>query len=378
MKQKTKLYQKAKTGKIHFWQAWTENHEVIIEHGILDGRSVINRYTANATNVGKTNERTPAQQAIFEVDSLYKKKLDKKYCTSKKEAQEEKFLPMTANNTDVKSKRLKITYPCFVQRKYNGLRCMVNWRDNKIFLMSRGNKQYVVKHLEEQLTKILRKNDALDGEIYTHMLPLATINSLTKKWKPEDSRILEYHIYDYPYINGKNLPQEKRLSELQNLKTKCEGTNIIIVETLVANSWEEVVAYEKHFVAEGYEGAIVRTAEGLYNFGNRSNSLLKVKSFKDAEFEVVGYNTEISNINNNEIHAVIWICKNNMVSPDGSIKTFEVRPKGSLGDRSEQLLNAKDYIGKKLTVKYFDRTPDNIPFHGVGLHFRLKEDLANG
>lgn len=371
------LYQKAKTGKIHFWKAWAEGNEVVVEHGTLDGKSVVNRYTAEPTNVGKKNERNAEQQAIFEVNSLYNKKLDKKYCESIEEAEERKFLPMTAQNTDIPSKKAKITYPCYVQRKYNGLRCMANWRDKHIYLMSRGNKEYVVNHIQDQLKKILDKKDAFDGELYNHSISLQATNSLVKKWRRGESEIINYVIYDYPIINGKSLRQKERIDKLQTLKKLCKNTNIIIAEIFTANNWEEILAYEKQFIDEGYEGAIVRTFDGEYEFGNRSDSLLKVKTFKDDEFEVVDYDVEISNINGNEIHAVVWICKNKFESPDGTFKTFEVRPKGTFEERAEILRHVNDYIGKKLTVKYFELTPDNIPFHGVGLHFRLDEDLPD-
>ena len=181
-----------------------------------------------------------------------------------------------------------------------------------------------------------------------------------------------------PHIRGKNLGQKTRTVELEHMKKLCKDTNIKIVQNHIANNWEEIVAFEKQFVKEGYEGAIVRFGNEQYEFANRSDHLLKVKSFKDGEFEVVDYDVEESNINGKKISAVVWICKNDIKSPDGTIKTFEVRPKGTFAMRATQLQNVKSYIGKKLTVKYFDRTPDKIPFHGVGVCFRLEEDLPNG
>lgn len=254
---------------------------------------------------------------------------------------------------------------------------MANWRDGKIFLMSRGNKQYRVNHIEEQLTKLLDKKDSLDGELYVHSTPLATINSYVKKWKPGVSNVIEYHVYDVPHISGKSAIQADRVKHLAKLNKTFDKTNIKIVETHTANSWDEIVAFEKQFIKEGYEGAIVRLKDGIYEFGNRSDSLLKVKTFQDGEFKVTGFKVEASNINGKKIDAVVWVCKNDMKSPDGTIKTFEVRPKGTFEDRADQLKNVEKYIGKKLTVKYFDRTPDNIPFHATGMLFRLKEDLPD-
>jgi DNA ligase-1 len=337
------LYQKAKTGKIHYWKAWPEGSKVIVEHGEYGGKPIINKYTAEATNVGRSNERTPEQQAIFEINALYKKRLDKKYCTTIKEAKKGKYLPMTAQSGEIRSKRNKIVYPAYVQRKYNGLRCMANWREtsNKnrtpyLYLMSRGNKEYIVKHIRAQLENHLCVDDALDGELYTHGLSLQRINSLVKKWKPGESEVINYIVYDFPYINGESLQQRTRIDALKKLKKKLKNTNIIVAEVFEINSWEEAVAYEKQFVKEGYEGAIIRTFDGEYEFGNRSDSLIKVKSFFDAEFEVVDFNVEKSDINGKQIDAVLWICKNDQKSLDGTYKTFEVRPVGSFEFRAEQ------------------------------------------
>jgi DNA ligase-1 len=369
------LYQKAKTGKIHFWRGWTENDEVVLEHGTLDGKSVTNRYTAKPTNVGKKNERNGEQQALFEVESQYKKKLDGKYCTTIKEAKRGKFLPMRAKRSDDQNRKDNINFPARVQRKYNGLRCMADWRLENIYLMSRGNKQYHVKHIEEELAKVLPKDDALDGELYKHQMILSDINSLVKKWQPVKSEVIEYHVYDYPIIKGETLIQSERLKKLEELKKKCQGTHIVVVESYVVNSWKEIEKYAKQFEKEGYEGAIVRDLLGMYEFGYTSDYLLKVKSFKDDEFEVVDYDVEIQNINGRRTEAVVWLCKNKFKSPDGTYKIFEVRPKGTFKDRAKMLKNVKQYIGKKLTVKYFELTKENIPFHGVGLHFRIEEDL---
>lgn len=376
------LYQKTRNGKVSYWKSWAEGAIVIAEHGPIDGnKPVTHRYQAEATNVGRKNERTAEQQALFEIQSSYNTKLDKKYCTSIEEALKGKFLPMTAKDTVVESIRSNVKYPAYIQRKYNGVRCMANWRklSNKeqIYLMSRGNKQYHVNHIEEILKTKLDKKDAYDGELYLHGTRLQTINSLVKKWKGGSEK-LTYVIYDVPIINGNSTVNQKdRMKYLKELSTKFKNTNLVVAETFIVKSFEEAKKYEKQFIKEGYEGAIIRTYDGIYEFGNDSDSLLKVKSFKDAEFEVVNYDVEKTNVNNNPIDAVVWICKNDTASPDGTTKTFEVRPKGTFLERAELLKNVKDYIGKKLTVKYFERTADNIPLHGTGLHFRLEEDLPD-
>ena len=43
-----------------------------------------------------------------------------------------------------------------------------------------------------------------------------------------------------------------------------------------------------------------------------------------------------------------------------------MRPKGTYAQRSEWLKNIDTLIGKLLTVKYAELTPDGVPFHPTG------------
>lgn len=375
------LYQKAKSGKIYQWTIWTEGPEVVTEYGTIDGEKIIAKYTAEPKNVGRANETTAAEQAISEAQSTWTKKKDKKYVESVADTKEEQILPMLAHPAE--KKLHKITYPAYLQRKFNGVRCMAMWVQEEpetyeVYLMSRGNKEYHVDHIAQELRKVLGTNDVLDGEIYLHGTSLQNINKLVKKHRPGESEALEYHIYDYPIINGdRAVSQEKRVAKLAELKKKIaekKCTHLKIVDTIEINSFEEAKKKEKEWVKEGYEGAILRQKDAIYNFGNRSEYLLKVKSFKDAEFEITGYEIEETNVNGEIIKAVVWVCANDMNSPDGTVKTFKVRPQGSKKDRAEQLEDVDNYIGKKLTVKYFDRTDDLVPQFGVGICVRLDED----
>ena len=38
---------------------------------------------------------------------------------------------------------------------------------------------------------------------------------------------------------------------------------------------------------KGYEGIIIRNIDGMYEFGFRSDNLIKLKVFDDKEFEIV-------------------------------------------------------------------------------------------
>jgi DNA ligase-1 len=132
------------------------------------------------------------------------------------------------------------------------------------------------------------------------------------------------------------------------------------VPKILATSEKDVYRYQNLVVSEGYEGAIVRAPDGLYELGFRSRDLLKVKSFQDSEFEIIGHTVGVGRFSK----CVIWKCK----TEDG--KYFSVVPKGTIEQKEEWASTAKDYYGKMLTVKYFCRSEDGIPVFPVGLCVR--------
>ena len=46
---------------------------------------------------------------------------------------------------------------------------------------------------------------------------------------------------------------------------------------------------------------------------------------------------------------------------------FNVTPEGSHEKKKEYLSNKFNYIGKQLTVRFFERTITGVPFHAVGV-----------
>ena len=110
----------------------------------------------------------------------------------------------------------------------------------------------------------------------------------------------------------------------------------------------------------GFEGLMFRNAKGLYDVGQRSADLLKMKDFFDDEFEVIDfYEGE-----GREAGCVMWRCK----TKDG--KVFGCRPEGTHEERAEFLKEAKDYVGKMLTIRYQELTKDGLPRFPVGVAFR--------
>jgi ATP-dependent DNA ligase len=139
---KKSLYQKGKKNEIRIWSVWTENDNIYTEFGVLDGEMQVSVKKAQAKNVGKSNETSAIQQAEIEAEALYVFKRDRKYFETKEEAEKGVvILPMLAKEIDKK----KIIYPCLVQPKLDGVRCLAYWENDKIKLLSRGGKEWTIK-----------------------------------------------------------------------------------------------------------------------------------------------------------------------------------------------------------------------------------------
>jgi hypothetical protein len=70
---------------------------------------------------------------------------------------------------------------------------------------------------------------------------------------------------------------------------------------------------------------------------------------------------------------VVWVCRNNIIAL--SDNTFECSMKVSMEEREEMFKNRAAYLGKKLTVRFFDRTDEGTPRFPVGIVFRDEKDL---
>jgi ATP-dependent DNA ligase len=361
-------------GKTKMWtiRVVERNGSGVIEttHGYVDGKKQTNEKTiTEGKNIGKKNETTALQQAINEARTAWIKKKESGYTevnnvvsvavdTSSSRGKgiiEDIPLPMLAHDYNKRGKSIR--FPCFVQRKYDGTRCVaIPGRG----LFSRNRKQYPhLKHIYEEINR-LPSEMVLDGELYSDTLTFQEIVGIVKKetLKKEDEEKqlhIKYHVYDL--ISDK--PYEQRYHSLQSLFDKGGFKHLCFVQTSLCESEKKMKELHNQYVEEGYEGIMLRNKSGSYK-NARSIDLQKYKEFFDDEYEVVDYKEG----EGQEEGCVLWICK----TPEGKI--FNCRPRGSREDRMELFKIGKQYIGKKLTVRFQELTDERVPRFPVGIAFR--------
>ena len=359
MQRKT-LYKKDSKGKSRVWTIWTVGDTIYTEHGLLDGETQIATKRAIGKNVGKANETSPEEQAALQAKSMHSKKKDKGYYENLQDTNKFRVSPMLAHKWDP-TKQYKWSYPIDVQPKLDGVRCLAYWDNDGVVLMSRGGKPYTAPHISDELKRRLPKTVILDGELYAHDISFQSFMSLTKKNRKESS-VLQYCVYDA-------LDKTSLIDSWQVRKVDLEGLfknelavvrNTELVPSVEAKNDADVERLHSEFVANGYEGVIMRIRTGVYRLGHRSHELLKVKSFDDAEFEIVDFAEGVGK----DKGSVVWICK----TAHG--QRFSVRPRGTYEQRQKWFDNGNLYIGDMLTVRYQGKSDVNIPRFPVGIIIR--------
>ena len=374
------LYKKAKTDKIQFWSiSYERDGRIYTEHGQLDGKSQSAVKQVKQKNIGKKNETSLYSQACSEAESMWEKKEDKGYFKSIQEAENNiVFLPMLAHDM-LKMTPKKVAKlwekDFYTQPKMDGVRCLAYWVGNKIRLMSRGGKDYNVKHLQKILKDIIKPGQVLDGEIYIHGLMRQDIMALVKKHRDTEyedtgkgSKDLELWVYDSFMIDKLNMPFHERLKMVVDLITTDKH-----IKSVATVNWEgdnyhtksNFIDAHKGYVKAGFEGIIYRTFTGKYELGHRSRDLIKEKDFMDAEFKIVGVKDGDGKFEG----CAIWICE--LANGD----TVDVTPKGSLKQKKKWFQEADQHIGKLLTIKFQGYTKDDNLDIPVGLGFRELEDM---
>jgi DNA ligase-1 len=355
-----KLYAKAATGAITEWLCWVDGDTVWVEWGQMDGATQNASFKCKPKNTGRANATTAQQQAIKEAIAKWKKQVKKKYFLSPEEAEGTLNLkPMLAKSfNDHKS---KVNYPVDTQPKFDGVRCIAYRKDGKVFLQSRGGDPYTVPHISEALEKCLLSNVVLDGELYVHGESLQTILSWVKRLQDDTAR-LTYCVYDITDLQDQSECWEVRRNSLETWFQANISSSSHIIHVQSLDCRDEVAVKQAHdwYVQQGYEGAIIRLREHPYRFGYRSPGLLKLKSFQDSEFVIIGWTRGKGKFTN----VPIFKC----ATAEG--REFDVAPKGTEQQRLEMLQNANNLVGKQLTVRYFDWTDDRVPHFPVGIAIR--------
>lgn len=339
------LYKRSTTGKISAWRIEVEGNKFRTISGFTDGKKVTSEWTVCESKSYCTAE----EQALNQATALHTKKKDLGAFENIDDIDTPVFFkPMLAH--DFTKLKDKITYPVASQPKLDGVRAIVQESGMK----SRNGKEHIsAPHIRESLESLFINDPDLvfDGELYAHKdtCDFNKIISCVRKKKPtpedliESKTYIQYWIYDLPSHPG---TFEERLEALKKMDLpEC----CVLVPTLIADNEQDVMDLYSQYMAEDYEGQMVRVIDSVYE-NKRSKSLMKHKTFYDQEFTIID----------------VLEGKGKLTGKVGRL-VFEINGEpfraAVNGDHEylEQLFNSGNLIGKQATVKYFELTTDGIP-----------------
>lgn len=271
-------------------------------------------------------------------------------------------------------------FPCLIQPKINGVRATIHMNSiGNIKILSKSGLQYKLPHITTFLqstntfketwttfdtdytaTEIEGNSLILDGELYIHGESLQIIGSAVDSFNMDTHRV-KFIAFDLAIAEIGNL---ERFSLLKDIVSKMYGIDIPIevIPTKRINSDIRVQALTDVFIADGYEGSILRDINAAYQFGKRPVTMCKLKRHIDEEFKIIDIVRQ-----KKDPDLGMFYC----VTKGG--EEFSVTPSMTMEEKRELLYMKHLYIGKYLTCSFYEYTDAGIPFHILNSNVRIHE-----
>eukprot|EP01047_Picozoa_sp_COSAG01_P022801 COSAG01_NODE_1366_length_10560_cov_6.608642_13_plen_276_part_00 len=253
----------------------------------------------------------------------------------------------------VDAKPIDWTKKVYMQPKLDGVRCVIQLNDKgEVYAYSRTGKPWLnIEHILQDLKPLFKENEdvILDGELYNHDLrdDFEKIISLVRKQKPtaddrtESKQLVQFHCYDY--ANG----SENYSTRMNNLVTSDMYSYCVKYVPTTSVAEDQAQIQHQLNLDEGYEGSILRL-DGPYQC-KRSYNLQKFKDFHDTEATIIGYvdgkgkrEGTLGKFLMQDDDGVEFGC------PPGKGYNYKML--------ADMLTNIHNYIGKRATFTYFERT----------------------
>jgi ATP-dependent DNA ligase len=373
-----KLLKQKKNGSVYTWEIMVVTDElnnawIRTTYGTEDGKKTTNdEMISESANVGKANETSPFERACTKADTKFEGQKKKGYSeTVESNIDPSPMLAVTYEHAKNMGKINFDTEKYLIQRKFDGTRMIIHidGKDNVIAISRNKKKTYNISDLMiSEIKKIytlipqeLKYVLHLDGEAYHHGWPLQKINSIMSKDEQKSDTDIKYMLFDCFDPNKPTWTFVDRFTMLYTILHNTALKSIELVETFYVDTEDIMYAERDRFISEGYEGGILRKANGIYhgldNTAPRTYDVMKLKKWYDLDLLVVGIHMGPKN----KAATVVLDVK----LPNG--KTFGATGTGTAKYREEILATKKEHIGKRVKIKYTTFTDDGIPKNATAI-----------
>jgi DNA ligase-1 len=276
-----------------------------------------------------------------------------------------------------------IKFPVIVSPKLDGIRCLrINGK-----AVSRSFKPIPNRHINKLVSEQLIDN--IDGEIISGSnFQECTSNVMSHNGEPD------FKFYAFDQADDLSTPYHQRANELECITTALGIPWLVSVPYFLADNIDMFLKLEQVFLADGYEGIIVRDPDGPYKCGRstlKQGWLLKLKSEDDSEAEIIGFEEMLINENEQERDELGYAKRSTAKAgqvPGGTLGKFLVRDihtniEFSIGTgrgltaalRQDVWDNQDKYLGKLVKYRYQDVGVKEKPRCPSYQGFRHPEDL---
>lgn len=223
------------------------------------------------------------------------------------------------------------SFPCLVQEKLDGVRCIIIKRDGKITAYTRQGREIPIKKLADILVQFPNDNIVLDGELLMagelRQDTSGKINSLIKTgYKAEIDNQLEYFVFDIMTLEEwvsktTTLLAFERAIEVQATVSML-GSPFKEPAQKFAEFEEDIFKFYKEIRDTGGEGVIIKT-NTMYEW-KRSKNWRKLKAICSCTLEIEGF-TEGTGKNAGKVGAVTCKSSDGCLRVNVNPKTDEIR-----------------------------------------------------
>jgi DNA ligase-1 len=280
-----------------------------------------------------------------------------------------------------------INYPVLVSPKLDGIRCII--KDGQV--LSRSLKPIPNRHVQQLFGR--PELEGLDGELIVgdptdpHCFSITTSAVMSHEGEPD----VVLHVFDV--YNQLHTPFHIRIGNASAMVYNAGHPGVSYVEHYQVSSEELLLAFEQHFLDQGYEGLMVRSLDGEYKHGRstlKQGILLKLKRFVDSEATVVDVEERMHNENEAKVNALGQTERSSHKEgqvPAGDLGALHVQDletgirfkigTGFTAELRATLWAQRDtLLGKVVKYKSFPVGVKEAPRFPVFLGFRDKRDMS--
>ena len=276
----------------------------------------------------------------------------------------------------------KLKFPCYVQTKMDGLRCLITHTRPTFEIVMRtrnGNQITSLEAMHDQLCRIIPPGETWDGELVCvgndgQFLERKISNGILNKAirgtiSPQEVEMVVFVVWDI-IDQTKTIPYKDRFAQL-SARLNLDSGKVILVHNWRADNLRQVELLFENALLDGEEGVIAKNIDAVWQ-PKRTFDLVKFKSEKTADLIVTGWERGTGK-NSQRLGALV--CED----ADGEIL---VKVGIGFSDQQRDEITEESAVGKIIEVLYNSRItkkdggPDSLylpRFNG----FRLDKNTPN-